>query len=122
MPTARATRIIAAIAKPPLPDSDRAGDGQFFDPWEDVLDGIHGSYAQASDDLAIRVLEAVRDATTFELIQEVGFAAEFMLYVMSGHGMLEYGTSPRGAWPHPDLKESWQQLIDAWKKYREANW
>lgn len=110
----------AALALP-LPEG-RGGFGSVdcFDPWEHVIHGIYGSYSSESDDLMIEVLEAVRDRKTFELIESKGFAAEFMLYVLAGHQLTDYGTSPRGGWPeHPDL---WQPLIDKWKAYRDVAW
>lgn len=109
-----------ALAKPLPATEDEIGYPECFNPWNDIIQNIHGGYSSESDDLIIEVLEAVRDRKTFDLIEAKGFAAEFMLYVLSGHGLTEYGTSPRGAWPeHPDL---WQPLIDKWKAYRLVAW
>jgi hypothetical protein len=113
-------KLQTALALPiPMSEEDVGCEG-FFDPWENIIQGIHGNYSSEADDMMIEVLEAVRDGNTFSLIEQKGFAAEFMLYVLSGHGLTEYGTSPRGAWPeHRDL---WQLLIDKWKAYREVAW
>jgi len=114
-------KILAALAKP-SPESVEDNDASFFDPWDDVITGIYGSYASESDYLMIRILEAARDGQTFDVIKGHGFAAEFMLYVLAGHGLLEYGTSPRGGWPDPDVADLWQSLIDKWKAYARAVW
>ena len=114
-------RLEAALAKPVAERGDLIGMDE-FDPWQDVIKGIHGSYAGRSDALMIAALEAVRDRTTYEWIEREGFEAEFVLYVLSGHGLTEYGTSPRGAWPDPDVADLWQPLIDKWKAYSLACW
>lgn len=116
----RSEELEAALSRPLPPTIDDVGVEGFFDPWRDVIHGIDGSYSSESDDIMIATLEAVRDRRTFELIEEKGFVVEFMLYVLSGHGLTSYGTSPRGSWPdQPDL---WQALIDKWKAYRELVW
>lgn len=114
-------RLIAALSKP-VPNAVDGVHSEVFDPWHDVIEGIHGSYASESDDLMIAAIEAVRDRTTFEMIEERGFAAEFVLYVLSGHGLTEYGTSPRGGWPDPAVADLWDALIDKWKAYAAIVW
>lgn len=114
--------LSAALALPLPQHCDDLSYLEFFNPWDHVLQGIHGGYSKQSDDLLIETLEAVRDGKTFELMRQHGFAAEFMLYVLSGHGMTEYGTSPRGGWPAPGLLDLWQPLIDKLKAYREVAW
>lgn len=112
--------LIEALDKPLPTNADDLGDDEFFDPWQDIIKGIHGSYASECDELMIETLEAVRDGTTFDLIEKRGFVVEFMLYVLSGHQLTDYGTSPRGAWPtHRDL---WQPLIDKWTGYSKVHW
>lgn len=112
----------AALAKP-ITDLEDGGPGvEEFDPWQDIMRGIHGSYAAQSDDLAVGALIAIRDRKTFEFIGERGFAGEFMLYVLSGFGLLEYGTSPRGGWPNPAVADLWDALIDKWIAYADQAW
>ena len=111
-----------ALSKPSPEIKSDIGDPDYFDPWEDVIHGIYGSYASESDDLMIAALKAVQDHTTFEFIATRGFAAEFALYVLAGHGLLEYGTSPRGGWPDIDVADLWDQLIDKWERYRLISW
>lgn len=114
-------KIVAALSKPSVDDVGEIH-GEVFDPWHDVISGISGSYAAQSDALMIGALEAVQNGKTFEFIDRNGFAGEFALYVLAGHGMTEYGTSPRGAWPDPALKDLWPWLIGKWKDYYEIQW
>lgn len=93
-----------------------------FDPWHDIMRNIHGSYSSASDELAVAALIAVRDGKTFEFIEERGFAGEFMLYVLSGFGLTDYGTSPRGAWPDGGIADLWNTLIAKWVAYADQRW
>jgi hypothetical protein len=113
-------QIEAALAKRLPADDQDAGD-EVFDPWGQIIKGIFGGYSSESDVLAIRTMEAIRDRKTFDLIN-AGFQYEFMLYVLSGHGMTNYGTSPRGAWPDESIADLWQPLIDKWRAYYVAYW
>lgn len=115
------SRLRTALEKP-LPEKGNVVHSDVFNPWEDVVSGIHGFYASQSDDLMIGALEAVRDRTTFEFIERNGFAAEFMFYVLAGHGLLTYGTSPRSGWASAGLNELWDALIEKWKAYAAIVW
>ena len=114
-------RLRIALDKP-LPDDENDIGCHTFDPWEDVISGIYGGYSSESDDLMMSVLQSVWDGTTFDLIKSRGFVAEFALYVLAGHGLTEYGTSPRGGWPDPSVEDMWQELIDKWGGYMKAVW
>lgn len=114
-------RLEAELAKP-LAETEETLSDELFDPWHGVIDGIYGSYSSESDRLMIAALEAARDGKTFELINKEGFAAEFILYVLAGHGLIEYGTSPRGGWPDYTVKDLWQPLIDKWRGYYVNTW
>lgn len=121
--------LIKVLAKPLPPEPDRlgtidpdTGEDLYFDPWSEVIKGIFGHYASETDDLMIGALKAVRDRTTFEFIMQQGFAGEFALYVLAGHGLTEYGTSPRGAWPDPSIADLWDQLIEKWEAYSVLVW
>jgi hypothetical protein len=120
-PTVR-QRLEAALAKPLVDSPDDIQSAETFDPWHDVIQGIYGSYNSRSDDLMIAALKAVRDGTTFEFIKAEGFIAEFMLYILAGHGLTEYGTSPRGAWVEHAIEDLWQPLIDKWEAYSAEVW
>ena len=110
-----------ALSKPLTESDDIVHDG-VFDPWEDILSGIHGFYSSESDDLMISAMEAVRDRSTFDFIEERGFAGEFALYVLSGHGMLDCGVSPRGGWPDSSIADLWGDLIAKWQDYAVTQW
>lgn len=111
-------KLEAALAKP-LPESMDMVSTEMFDPWHDVIEGIAGSYSEECDTLMIEALEAVRDKRPHLWMDERGLAAEFALYVLAGHQLTDYGTSPRGGWPDPDIADLWQPLIDKWKAYSE---
>ncbi|MGU3456593.1 hypothetical protein ACLBV5_09790 [Brevundimonas sp. M1A4_2e] len=112
-------KLEAALAKPIIQDDVTFEE---FDPWEDVIDGIHGCYASQADVVFIAALEALRDHTTYDFIKANGFAGEFALYVLSGHGYTDYGTSPRAGWWSSDLDGLLQPLIDKWKAYYCHQW
>ena len=114
-------KLIAAMQKP-VAQSGEILSLDHFDPWGDVIEGIFGSYAEESDQLMIAALEAVRDGSALAFVRDHGFAGEFMLYVLAGHGMTDYGTSPRGSWPEEALADLWQPLIDKWKEHSQARW
>lgn len=108
-----------ALAKPTLTDTSYSGCEDYFDPWNDIISDVFGHYAKESDDKMIECLEAIRDRTTFKLIEKE-FSYELMLYVLAGKGLIDYGTSPRGGWfVHADLL---QTLIDKWKQYSIVVW
>ena len=113
--------LLAALEKP-LPADAEGVHSDVFDPWADVISGIFGSYASQSDDAMIAALKAVRDRKTFEFIDTHGFLGEFILYVLAGHYLTEYGTSPRSGWPRPELADVWDQLIEKWEAYAAIVW
>jgi hypothetical protein len=114
-------KLVAALQKP-VAQSGEILSLDHFDPWGDVIEGIYGGYAEESDQLMIAALEAVQNGSAFAFAKERGFAGEFMLYVLAGHGMTDYGTSPRGAWPEPAIADLFPPLIDKWKKHSQAQW
>ena len=115
-------RLAERLMKP-LPNcTEDIGDPRFFDPWEDVIQGIYGNYSSECDMLFIEALKAVRDRKTFELIEKHRFSAELVLYILAGHGLTEYGTSPRGSWPDPSLVHLWDALIKKWEAYAAVYW
>lgn len=110
------------ILNRPLPATrDDIAISDYFRPW-DLFPEIYGDYSAMSDILMILALHAVKNGTQFEFIRDNGFVAEFMLYVLVGHGLTEYGTSPRTAWPHPNLADLFPTLIQKWKDYYFVAW
>ena len=120
--TAAAARI-AALLQLPAPTKEDVGAQGFFDPW-DAFDGIMGAYDSEIDELAVKTLEAVRDRTTFELMKgQHHLFVQFFLHVLAGHHYVDYGTSPRGAFPTWGYtSDLWQAWIDKWKAWYVVNW
>lgn len=114
--------LSAAILKERLSKPDMGPltlwDSDCFDPWNDIIEGVHGHYSSESDDLMIGLLEAIGKHRTSGFINKNGFKAELAVYILSGHNLVEYGTSPRTGWPR--FPELWDKLIDKWKRYRDA--
>lgn len=113
-------RLEAALAKP-LAEANCIGCDD-FDPWGDVIEGIYGGYSSECDDLMIEAMEAVRDKKTFDFMKSRGLAGELVLYILAGHQLTDYGTSPRGGWVDFDLEDLWQPLIDKWKAHAAIQW
>lgn len=114
-------RLLLSLEKR-LPDSEYDGGEDVFCPWQDIIQNIDGSYSSECDVLMIRALEAVRDRTTFKFIDEFGLAGDMALYILSGHGLTEYGTSPSGGWPDQSVADLWPKIIENWTKYADAHW
>ena len=114
-------KLLDALAKP-IRETDEYLSDEEFDPWGDVIEGIFGGYNSACDDLMIAALKAVRDRETFNLIATHGLAGELALYILAGHGLTNYGTSPRGGWPDEQIADLWQALIDKWEAHSKITW
>ena len=117
----RRGRLIAALAKPDVETRDDTGLDEFFDPWRDIIQGIYGNYCSGMDGKFIASLEAIRDRTTFDLIEK-GYEYEMIFYILAGHRYTNYGTSPRGGWPDDWCADLWDTIIDKWKKYSKIYW
>lgn len=114
-------RLRAALDKPIAEDRHMQSVDE-FDPWEDIVTGVIGSYNSALDRLAIDVLKAMRDRKTFDLVEsDRGLAAELMLNIFATW-LGEYGSSPRGLWPAYHLKPMWDELIEKWEAYAAMHW
>jgi hypothetical protein len=93
-----------------------------FSPWGDVIQGIFGNYAEDADDLMIAALEAAQNGTQWAFTGKHGFAGEFALYVLAGHGLIDYGSSPRGGFPAHEVADLFPTLIEKWKAYKQIVW
>lgn len=93
-----------------------------FDPWE-ILPCFYGSYSSAFDDVAILVLENIRDEKFGEAAGE-GVAHEMFREVLCTYNLCDYGTSPRGCFPNwgSGFEHTLDDLIDKWRQYRTAQW
>jgi len=114
-------RLRAALDKPVPVSEDDMGD-EFFDPWDDLIDGCAGAYNSDMDRLAVDVLKAIRDRETFALLEtERGLAAELFMHMLAVW-LCDYGTSPRGVFPALGLDGMWGELITKWEAYADAYW
>ena len=116
------TRLRAALSKP----SPVSGDDvsvEFFDPWDDLIDGCVGGYSSEMDRLAIDVLKSIRDKRTFDLLKTDRALAAELLMCMLADWLCDYGTSPRGVFPASQgLRKMWDELITKWEEYADAVW
>lgn len=119
---AAAIRRLRTALNKPVPKTEDDTSDDFFDPWDDLIDGCVGSYSLALDRLAIDVLKAVRDRTTYDLlVSERGLAAELFMHMLADW-LCDYGTSPRGVFPDPGILGMWDELIEKWDAYAAATW
>lgn len=117
-------KIEALLAKPNIPADDSHSSGECFDPWEELFPNIYGFHNSEMDVLFIEGLKAVRDHRTFEYSKnpQFGLGAELVMYILAGHDLTEYGTSPRGGRAMQAIEDLWQPLIDRWIEYFEIYW
>ena len=109
--------IAQQLAKPVPADWFDFGTEAFFDPWE-IFPCLYGSYSCAFDNMAIEVLERMRD----RVWTEEGLAHEMFREMLCTSGLADYGMSPRGCFPEPAFEQLLPALIDKWKLYRKAAW
>jgi len=118
------TRLRAALDKPVPDEKLYLGSEGFFDPWVDVMDGMVGPYNSEIDDLALDVLRAIRDRTTFEILKDEkrGLAAEMFMHMLAVW-LCDYGTSPRGVFPATEeIRGMWDELIAKWESWYAIQW
>lgn len=115
-------KLLEALSKPNPTEDYNLGDPDYFDPWQDVISNIFGSYAGFCDVYFIETLKSIRDKTTSDLLEYRGKVAELILYIIAGHGLTDYGTSPRYPWPAHDIEDLWGTLIEKWEAYSEVAW
>ena len=90
------------------------------DPWA-AFPAFYGSYSSDFDDMAILVLENIRDGK-WGADNGEGLAHEMFREVLCTSGLCNYGTSPRGCFPEPEFAEVLPALIEKWRAYRDAQW
>lgn len=105
------------LSLPDRPRHENYDEGTCFDPW-DLFDCFYGSYSSEFDDMAIDVLEDVRDGTH----RRSDLAGEMFREVLCKRGLCEYGTSPRVCFPCEPFKALLPELIARWRVYRSATW
>ena len=107
----------AMLAKPNMPDDGMCSDGECFDPW-DLFPCLYGSYSSAFDDMAIEVLEDIRDRTYLR----TDLAAEMFREMLCTAGFCDYGTSPRVCFASPAFEKNLPRLIERWQEYSQIQW
>lgn len=93
-----------------------------FDPWE-IFPCFYGSYSSEFDDMAILVLENIRDGKFGPEAGEA-LAHEMFREVLCNADLCDYGTSPRGCSPNWEIGFDGllPALIAKWREYRAAEW
>ncbi len=114
--------LAEVLDKPDAANEEELIGPAFFNPWTDLFPRIYGSYSSAMDDLFIDALKAVANHGHRAFREQYGEdLAELALYILAGHDLTEYGTSPRTAYPNPQVADQWNLLITKWENYRTAN-
>jgi hypothetical protein len=118
-------RVRAELAKPVAVEGEPylKGTGELFDPWE-IFPSLYGSYSSEFDDMAILVLDNVLNGR-FGAKDGEGLAHEMFREMLCTAGLCNYGTSPRGCFPHhavDGIVELLTALLAKWREYRAAEW
>lgn len=112
-----AAEKVAILLKKPLPERRDMQDAEEeFDPWG--IFPIYGSYDSAFDDLAIEVLEELRDHRK----NRDDLAAEMFREMLCNMHLCNYGTSPRVCFATSDFEPLIPALIEKWKAYSQMQW
>jgi hypothetical protein len=114
-----AANVAALLARPDASADDLSvGDvGDKFVPW-DLFPCLYGSYSSAFDDMALAVLENIRDGKC----KAEDLASEMFREILCTADLCEYGTSPRVCFPTEEFKALLPQLIARWERYAKAQW
>lgn len=112
-----AAKVLAALSLPIAPERDYCGAEGYFDPWE-LFPSLYGSYSSAFDDMAIKVLENLRDGE----FDGEGLAHEMFREILCTSTFCDYGTSPRVCFPNRDFHKMLPRLIEKWREYCKVWW
>jgi hypothetical protein len=107
----------ALLALPPIPDDGMYSDGERFNPW-DLFPCVYGTYSSAFDDMAIEVLEDIRDG----VFDRDDLASEMFREMLCTAGLCDYGTSPRVCFATTEFKTRLPRLIERWREYSQIHW
>lgn len=111
-----AAEKVAALLNKPMTDRGDMRDIEEFDPWD--IFPIYGSYDSAFDELAIEVLEELRDHRK----NRDDLAAEMFREMLCKMDLCNYGTSPRVCFATPNFEPLIPALIEKWKEYASVAW
>lgn len=109
--------ITAELLKPYWVEQYERGTEDVFDPWR-AFPSLYGSYSRDFDDVAIEVLENIRDSR----FGEETTAHRMFREMLCTADLCDYGTSPRGCFANWEFKAVLPALIDRWKIYRKMEW
>lgn len=115
-----AKRVEELLALPPIPQ-ESAGHyplGEHFHPWV-MFQAVYGVYDSDFDDLAIAVLESIRDKTR---MRRDDLASDVFREMLCVAGLCDYGTSPRYCFPTSSFAPMLHSLIERWIEYRALRW
>lgn len=116
---AAAKRIEDMLARPAVPPAgEGVAAGEHFYPWE-LFPSVYGVYDSAFDDLAIAVLESIRDKTR---MRRDDLASDVFREMLCVAGLCDYGTSPRYCFPTSSFAPMLHSLIERWREYRALRW
>lgn len=110
-------KLDALLALPPIPADGMYSDGECFNPW-DLFPALYGTYSSTFDDLALEVLEDIRDRTHLR----TDLAAEMFREMLCTSGFCNYGTSPRVCFASPGFADRLPRLIERWDEYSAIHW
>lgn len=108
---------VAELLKRPLPESaPDIWDSSYFDPWD--IFPLYGSYSEDFDELAIEVLEELRDHKK----ERRDLAAEIFRELLCNMNLCDYGSSPRVCYATSDFEALLPSFIEKWRAYANLRW
>ena len=110
-------RVKSLLALPAIPPDNCYSDGECFEPWA-LFPALYGSYSSDFDDLAIAVLEDIRDMTH----KRDDLANEMFREILCTTGLCDYGTSPRVCFAATGFIPLLPTFIERWKEYAAIKW
>ena len=112
--------IWTELRKPTIERASDVGDCAYFDPW-DLWEELPGGYSQSMDEAMIEGLEMVlsSDRKKWHAYQQT-IVAEFVLTLLCGAGVCNYGSNPFGC--YPEDKQMAEALLTKWREYSAVMW
>jgi len=112
-----AAEKVATLLQKPIPERRDMQDAEEeFDPWG--IFPLYGSYSSDFDELAIQVLEELRDHRK----DRDDLAAEMFREILCNMNLCDYGTSPRVCFATSYFEPLLPDLIEKWKSYSRLMW
>lgn len=114
-------RVAAALALPLPENAQMVGTQGTFDPWA-LFPALYGSYDGEFDQMAISVLEGLRDRKLPVQTMRQDLAARMFREMLCTSHLCDYGTSPRYPFPIPEFEALLPDLIAKWRAYSLIHW